>query len=210
MLRRGEVIAQRPEVERERAIDAAIYLAVVDVVPRVHHHVVVVDRVGDEPFPGRGAVGVVGHRPEPAVGDVHQRIGKGERDSLAVGLVGLEILVGPPDAGAGVLVGGDDPGVAQAVVGPGDAAVPRRADRRLRFPVIVDRHRPALTRTLWPGERREPGVPVLPELGRLAVLHHAVHHQGMLQIDLHRRRLPHHSVGDPVPTGQAAVGPDSP
>src|SRR2546430_11012160 len=48
------------------------------------------------------------------------------------GLVGLRVLVGPPDAGAEPLIGRHEPGAAQAVGGPGEAPVPRRTLRGLR------------------------------------------------------------------------------
>src|SRR5438094_10511287 len=139
--RRLHVIVERPEVEREGTALTLERVAEVRVMAGADGDGVIVDRVHHEPFVCGGAVRVVGRPPQPAVRDIDQTVRHRERDALAVRLVGLRVLVGPPHAGAEPLVGGHDPGAAQAVAGPGEAAVPGRSPGGLRLPVIENRDR---------------------------------------------------------------------
>ena len=129
-----EVIVERIEVERELASLALVYVAEMRVVRGVDGDVVVVDRIGDEPLVGRGPIRVRRRAPQPAVRDIDQRIRDGDRDALAVGLVGVDILVRPPDTGAGPFVGGRYPGAGETVTRPHEAAVPRRAGATVGLP----------------------------------------------------------------------------
>src|SRR6185312_14103949 len=146
--------------------------------------VVVVDRTSDEPLPGRPGVGPVLDAPQPSVADGLQRIGHGERDTLAVRLVGLGVLGGPPDARADALAGGRDPGPTAGIARPDQAPVPGWLPGRAGLAVIVDRHGPGRSLRLPARHRDEEGDPVAPIREPAAVLHHAVDVQRGLKIDL--------------------------
>src|SRR4051812_11264042 len=94
--------------------------------------VVVVDDVLDEPLVGGGTVRILRRAAKPAVRDIHDRIGHGDRDALAVGLFARDVLVRPPDAGAKPFVGRREERAIEAVHAPSIAAVPWRADRYAR------------------------------------------------------------------------------
>ncbi len=88
---------------------------------------------------------------------------------------------------------------------PDEAPVPRWTHRGTRLPVIVDGHR----RRSAGGQRRnrrEEGVPVPPIRDPLAALHHAVHLERHLQVDLHLGRRLERAIRDRVPAANAAVG----
>src|SRR5205085_6199050 len=184
-------------------------VAPVRVAPGSDGDVVIVDGIHHEPFVGRGAVGVMSGPAQSSVRYVEQRVRHGERDPLAVRLVGLRILVGPPHAGAEALVGGHDPGPTQAVGGPGEAAIPGWPLGGTWPAMIEDGDR--LRRALWLRgvEPREERVPVPPERDGPAVLYHAVDLEGGHEVDLHLRRGSRgleHSIGDAVRPPDTRVG----
>ncbi len=199
------MIRQRPEVQRQRAALPLEEAAEVRVVPGVDLDVVVVDRLGDEPFPGRGPVGMVHDRAEPAVRGILHRVGDRDRDPLAVRLVAAVVLVRPPHRGAQPFVGRRHPRMPHRVDPPDQSPVPRRPARRPRLAVVVDGdrvHRPCPLRR---HERHEERVTVAPEAETATGLYHAVGHQRLLQIDLHRPARLQHPVADAVPAADGAV-----
>src|SRR5205085_10642812 len=137
--RRVHVVIEGPEVERQRPALPLQRVAEVRVAAGRYGDRVIVDRVHHEPLVRRGAVGGVTGLAQAPVRNVDQAVRYGESDALAVRLVRLRVLVGPPHARAESLVGGHDPGAAQAVAGPGEAAIPGRSPGRLGLPVIENR-----------------------------------------------------------------------
>src|SRR5690606_37601344 len=115
---------------------AFIDVAEMSIVADIDGDVVVVDGTGDEPLVGDGGVVVAGGPAEAAVGDVDEGLGYRDGDTLAVGLLGLTVLVRPPGARAKPLHGGGDPGLSVAIDAPGESAVPRGVLRHARSPVI--------------------------------------------------------------------------
>ena len=204
-LRGVEVIAEGPEVEREWSVLSLEQVTVVLVAPRADGDGVVVDRVDHEPLVGRRAVRVVRDAAQPPVGDVDQRIGHGERHALAVGLVRLRVLVGPPHARTHALIGRDDPRAAQAVRGPGEAALPGRPLCHPRLAVVIDRDRATVARPLAGRQVREIGVSFPAEHHRPPVLLHTVDLERRHQVDLQFAARRENPVGDAVVSADTAV-----
>ncbi len=200
-----KVIGQRPEVEGELALFAGQRVAVMRVRPGGDGDGVVVDGAAVEPFERGGVVGIVGHAPQSAVGHVAHRVGNGERNPLAVGFVGLGVLVGPPDARSDPLVSRHDPGVAQRVVQPAEAAFPRRAPRDTGTAVVVHGDRVERPGALGFHQRREERVAVTPIGDVASVLHHAVDLERRHQVDLHHPGRPEHAVRNAVVPVDGAV-----
>ena len=208
-LRVGQIVVERPVVERQVALEPRVHLAVVRVVPRSHGDRVVVDRIDDEPFVRRRAVGMASGAAQPPIRHVDQRVRHGDRHALAVRFVGLRVLVRPPCRRPHPLIGGDHPWALQRVGAPGEAALPRRVSGDQRTSAVVHHDRLVFTGAL---HRREPDE----KRGALAakakgspILHHAVDTQRLHQIDLHLARrathLAQHTIGDAVAATEAAV-----
>ena len=208
LLRGGvEVIVERIEVERQLSLLSFVDVAEMRVMARVHRDVVVVDRVDDEPFVGGGSVGVTGGAAQSAVRDIEQRVGNGDRDALAVGLIGVDVLVRPPNAGAQSFVGGHDPGAREAVAAPDEPSIPGRANGDGRLAVIIDGDRFSGAPPLRRDERDEEGIAIAPGAQLESVLHDAVDDERHLQIDLHLapERVLEHTIRDRIMAGDAAV-----
>ena len=201
-----DVVVERIEIEREFPLLSLISVAEVRVVSGIDRHVVIVDRVGDEPLVSDASGGVGRCATEPAVRHVHQGIGDRDRDALAVGLVGKEILIRPPDAGAEAFIGGDDPFAAETIESPDESAVPRRTHGDGRLAVIVDGNGFVGARLLRRDHRDEEGIPIAARAQLGSVLHDAVDDERHLQIDLHLARGLEHPIGDCVIAGDTAVG----
>ena len=158
---RARLVAfERVEVQRERAGFAVVHVREVRVAAGVDRHVVVVDRVRDEPVPRRRAVAVVRRGSEAAVRDVRRARRDGDGDALAVRLVRLRVFYGPPRAGPEALDGRRGPRAARAVAAPDEAAVPRRVGRDARRAVVRDRYGARLAGRLRRVERDEERVAV--------------------------------------------------
>src|SRR2546429_2927945 len=165
------VVVERPEVERQRPALPLQRVAEMRIAPGRYGDRVIVYRVHYEPLVRRGAVGVVTGLAQPPVRNVDQPVRYSESDALAVRLVRLRVLVGPPHARAESLVGGHDPGAAQAVAGPGEAAIPGRSPGGLGLPVIENRDGLGRTGRLRHSELGEERGPVAPERYGPAGLH---------------------------------------
>ena len=175
------------------------------IVARVDCDVVGVDRTRHEPLIRGGAVAILRGAPQPAVRDVDQRIGHGDRDPLAVRLVGQVVFGGPPDAGAQTFVRGRDPRPAQTVLGECEPPVPRQSPPDPWLAVIPHRDRPRRPGTLWCRQRHEERIAVAPVIELPAVLDHAVNHERHLQIDLHLARGLQNAVRDAIPAADARI-----
>src|ERR1043166_7744072 len=200
------VIVERPEIERQRPALPRQRVAEVRVAAGRHGDRVIIDRIHHEPLVRGRPVGMVGGAAQPPVRDVDQAVRYCERNALAVRLVRLRVLVGPPHARAESLVGRDDPGAAQAVAVPGEAAVPGRQLGGLGLPVIENRDGLGRAGRLRRRELSEAGVAVAPERHRPAVLHHAVDLERDHEVDLQLARGFEHAVRDAVRPPDARVG----
>src|SRR5207248_792392 len=87
-------------------------------------------------------------------------VGHGDRDSLAVGLVGEIIFHRPPDAGAQSFVRGRDPRAAEAVRRPDETAVPRGTFRDPRLAMVIDRDGVLRAGSLPKLQRDEQRIPI--------------------------------------------------
>jgi hypothetical protein len=171
----------------------------------VGRDVVIVDRAGDEPLIGNPAVRSSLDAPKPPIGDRLEGIRDGQHHPLAVRLVDLGILSGPPDAGAQSLAGGGDPGASIGVPGPDEPSIPGRPLSDPRLSAVVDPEGPVRPLLLTGGGQEE-GVPLPPKPQLSPVLHHAVDVERLLEVDLHSARLADHAVSNPVPAANRAVG----
>ena len=97
------------------------------------------------------------------------------------------------------------PDVAEAVVLPDVAAVPRRPLCCDRLPVVVDGDRVAIARALWLGERDKKSIAVAAIGDAAAILHHAVDDHRWLQVDLHLLARRQHAIHDAVVARDTAV-----
>ncbi len=199
------VIVDRPEVEAEVAALSLIYVAEMRVMTRVHRDVVVVDRVFHKPLVGCGSIPVRRGAPQSPIRHIDQRVRNGDGDSLTVGLVGVDVLVGPPYTRAQTFVGGGDPWTRKAVARPDVPSIPRRSDRRDRLAVVIDGDLLPGADRLWRDQSDEKRVAVAAgaELG--AVLDYAVNYERHLQVDLHLARWFQDAVSDGVVPDDGAV-----
>ena len=205
-LRGVRVIVERPEVERQTPRLTIQRVAEVRVSAGIDRDVVVVDRTGHKPFVRRRAVRILRGLAQPAVRDVEQWSGHGDRDSLAVGLIRQVVLGRPPDARAEPLVGGRDPLPAQAVFGECEPAIPGKPPADSRLTVIPHGDRPGGPGARLRLERDEERIAVAPVRELAPVLHDAVDLQRHLQIDLHFARGLKHAIRDRIPTADRRVG----
>ena len=129
-----QVFRQSIKIERQAAEFVGEMLVLAD----VQRNVVVVDGVVNHPLPAGVAVTQIGLAHELAVGDVHQAVGDGDAELHVLHLVTPLVLVGPPEAGADALAGGEDPRPAGGVLAEGEAAKPAG---RLRRSGIVEVNR---------------------------------------------------------------------
>jgi len=124
---------------------------------------------------------------------------------LAVRLVGVNVLVRPPHACSETFVGGCNPWTREAVAGPHEAAIPRRALRDGRLPVVIDRNRFLRAGRLTSDESDEEGIAIAPSAELGSILDDAVDDERELQIDLHLTRGLENAIRDRVVAGDAAV-----
>src|ERR1700744_2763566 len=96
--------------------------AEVGVISYVGHHIVDIDGIADIPVPAGPVARQVDAVEEAAVGDVGEAVGHGDADANAVGLVGVMVFAGPPEAGAGALADGLEPGMPVTILPPEEAA----------------------------------------------------------------------------------------
>ncbi len=196
---------ERPEVEREAAGLAGEALAPVRVRSRVDRDAIGIDRRGDEPLPRGGPIAVGLGAAEPAVRDVHHRVGHRDGDALRVRLIGVVDLERPPDRGPEPLIRRGDEGLPERVLLPDQAAIPGRILRRAWRAVVVDGELLRRAGPLRRHQRHEEGVSRPSMTQRPAVLANAVHLERRLQVELHLAGWAQDAIADRVLAADGAV-----